>query len=314
MKKVSRSSAYGGEGWSPRTTSLRQEIGSLWGNCGINNEYSHLEAVLLHRPGPEITDLIDPDSVQMLALPNPKVAEEQHDAIAEAFKREGVRVHYVDPSNTPTPNLMFVADLMFMTPEGVIVARPASTVRAGEERWAARKLADLGIPILRCVGGKGVFEGADAMWVDEDTVLLATGHRTNTEGAMQIEITLNEIGVDVVHVGLPYGSMHLMGTIRIVDKDTAICWPGKVPYDAVAELRERGYTVYFIPDLEEATRGMPMNFVTLAPQKILMSGGNPVTQAFLEDYGIDCRTVYIDELVKAAGAIGCLSGILERKS
>jgi N-dimethylarginine dimethylaminohydrolase len=258
--------------------------------------------------------LVDPDSVQMLASPDPKVAGEQHGAIAEAYKSEGVTIHYIDPLSTPTPNLMFVADLMFMTPEGAIVGRPASTVRAGEERWVARRLADIGVPILRCVGGRGVFEGADAAWVDEDTVLLATGHRTNAEGARQVIATLGEMGVKVLHVGLPYGSMHLMGTLRIIDKDIAVCWPGRVPYDAVAELRKRGFVVHFIPDLEEATRGMSINFVTLAPRKILMPGGNPVTQAFLEDLGVDCKKVMINELVKAAGGVGCLTGILERKS
>lgn len=91
--------------------------------------------------------LVDPDSVQMLALPDPKVAGEQHDSIAEAYKSEGVTVHFIDPLSTPTPNLMFVADLMFMTPEGAIVGRPPSTVRAGEERWVARRLADIGVPI-----------------------------------------------------------------------------------------------------------------------------------------------------------------------
>jgi len=45
--------------------------------------------------------------------------------------------------------LMFVSDLMFMTPEGAVLARPASTVRAGEERWVARRLAELGVPILK---------------------------------------------------------------------------------------------------------------------------------------------------------------------
>ena len=41
-----------------------------------------------------------------------------------------------------TPNLMFCADLFVMTPQGAILARPASDVRAGEERWVARGLAE----------------------------------------------------------------------------------------------------------------------------------------------------------------------------
>ncbi len=306
-------SAYGGSCWSPRTESLKQEIGKLWGRCGVATEWSPLKAVLLHRPGAEIAGLVDPDTVQMLALPNPVRAGKQHDAIAEAYKEEGVAVHYIEPNVTPPPNLMFVADLMFMTTEGVIIARPASTVRAGEERYIARRLAELGIPVLRSVRGKGVFEGADAAWIDPDTVMLATGHRTNAEGARQVSVTLTEMGVEVVTVGLPYGSMHLMGTLRFPDKDLAICWPGRVPYRAVEALRERGFTILFIPDMEEASRGMPLNFVTLSPRRILMPGGNPVTQAFFEDVGIECKTVDIDELLKAAGGVACLTGIIERK-
>ena len=313
MKDLSKFSAFGGKGWSPRTRSLREEIGDLWGSCGISTQYKSLKAVLLHRPGAEMSELVDPDSVQMLDIPDTELAAKQHDSMAEAYRKAGVRVNYVDPSGIPTPNQMFVADLMFMTTEGAIVARPASTVRAGEERWVARRLAELGIPIVKSIRGNGVFEGADAAWIDEGTVMVATGHRTNREGLEQITYVLNEMGVYVLHVGLPYGSMHLMGTLRIVDEDLALCWPGRVPYDAVAELRDRGFSVYFIPSLDEASSGMPLNFVTLAPRKILMPGGNPITEAFYSDLGIEYKTVKIDELIKAAGAVGCLSGILERE-
>jgi len=314
MKDTSKYSAFGGSGWSPRTASLREEIGVLWGSCGISTQYSELKSVLLHRPGEEFTSLVDADAVQMLALPDSKKASEQHDAIAKAYECQDVEVNYIDPQGTPTPNQMFVADLMFMTPEGVIIGRPASTVRAGEERWVARRLAEMGVPIIKSLTGTGVFEGADAAWIDESTVMLATGHRTNREGAEQVRGTLKGIGVDVFGVGLPYGSMHLMGTLRIVDKDLALCWPGRVPYDAVAELRDGGFSVYFIPSLEEAGSGMPLNFVTLAPRKVLMPAGNPMTEEFYGDLGIDVVTVKIDELVKAAGAIGCLTGVLERKN
>jgi arginine deiminase len=313
MKDLSKYSAFGGKGWSPRTRSLEEEIGILWGSCGINTQYKPLKAVLLHKPGAELKELVDPDSVQMLDIPDTEQASKQHDSLAEAYEAEGVTVHYVDPLGTPTPNLMFVADLMFMTPCGAILARPASTVRAGEERWVARRLAELGIPILESIRGKGLFEGADAAWIDKDTVMVATGHRTNHQALWQITGLLDEMDVDVIHVGLPYGSMHLMGTLRIVDEDLALCWPGRVPYDAVAELREKGFSVYFIPDLDEAAGGMSLNFVTLAPRRILMPGGNPVTEYFYEELGIGCHTVTIDELIKAAGAVGCLSGVLERE-
>jgi len=312
MNDLFTAAAYGGPGWSPRTTSLRQEIGGVWAACGVASEWSPLKAVLLHRPGTELEDQVEPDSVQMLEALDPRRARQQHDALARAYRDAGVTVHYVEPGETPPPNQMFIADLLFMTPEGAIVGRPASVVRAGEERFVARRLADLGIPILRTVRGRGTFEGADAAWIDPGTVLLARGLRTNAEGAAQVTALLNEMGVEVVCVGLPYGAMHLMGQLRFADRDLAIAWPGRVPYVAVEALRERGYSMLFIPDEDEAKYGMALNFVTLGPRQVLMAAGNPVTRAFYEDAGITCHTVEVDELVKAAGGIGCLTGVLER--
>ncbi len=220
MSNLLNAAAYGGPGWLARTRTLRHEIGELWGLCGVETEWAPLRAVLLHRPGPELARLTDPDAAQMLDRLDAARASRQHDAIAQAYRDAGVTVHYVEPPTSPSPNLMFVADLLFMTPEGAVLSRPASTVRAGEERWVARRLAELGIPILRCVRGSGVFEGADAAWIDPQTVLLATGLRTNAEGAAQVTSLLHEMGVEVVPVGLPYGAMHLMGTLRFPDRDS----------------------------------------------------------------------------------------------
>jgi arginine deiminase len=306
--------AYGGPGWSPRTTSLRQEIGTVWRECGVASEWSPLKAVLLHQPGPELAEIHEPDKSQMLDALDVDLARQQHDALARAFRDFGIAVYRIEPAVNPPPNLMFVADLLFMTPEGVILGRPASTVRAGEERLVARQLAELGIPILRTLRGKATFEGADAAWLDAQTVLLATGLRTNAEGAAQVAASLREMDVNVIPVGLPYGTMHLMGQLRFADSDLAIAWPGRVPHAAVEALRARGYSVLFLPDEGEARHGMALNFVTLAPRQILMPAGNPVTQSFYEDAGITCRTVQLDELLKAAGGIGCLTGILHRQA
>jgi len=314
MSEPHTASAYGGPGWSPRVTSLRQELGTIWRACGVASEWSPLKAVLLHPPGPELAEIAEPDHSQMLDTLDATLARLQHDALARAFRDLGVQVHYVEPQETPPHNLMFVADLLFMTPEGALVGRPASTVRAGEERLVARRLADLGIPILRTVRGTGTFEGADAAWLDAHTVLLATGLRTNPEGAAQVATTLHEMGIAVVPVGLPHGSMHLMGLLRFADRDLAVAWPGRVPHGAVEALRARGFSVLFLPDEGEARRGMALNFVTVAPRQILMPDGNPITQSFYEDAGITCHTTQVDELLKAAGGIGCLTGILHRET
>jgi arginine deiminase len=303
------SAAYGGPGWSPRTGSLRDDIGTVWASCGSDSEWRPLRAVLLHRPGGEL-DVVDPDGAQLLERLVVARAAAQHAAMAAACRSEGVAVHYVEPA-VASPNLMFCADLFFMTPAGAILARPASTVRAGEERWVARRLADLGVPILRSVAGRGTFEGADAMWLDERTVMIGRGLRTNEEGATQVAATLAEQGVAAVVVQLPPGAMHLMGQLRIVARDLAFVRRGRLDDDALAALRAHGYDVHFFPD-EAELASFAHNFVVLSPRRILMPDGNPVSQRCYEALGVACATVAVDELAKAAGAIGCLTGVLQR--
>ncbi|MFK7802727.1 MAG: dimethylarginine dimethylaminohydrolase family protein [Anaerolineae bacterium] len=307
--------AYGGPGWRPRAKTITAELGNIWGNCGQNSEYMPLKQVILHRPGPEIISESDPNKAQMLAPLDLARAQAQHDAIAEAYRANGVTVHYADPAGQPTPNQMFMADTMFMTHEGAIIARPASEVRAGEERVTARRLAEIGTPIARSIGGTATFEGADAMYYAPDKVIVGRGLRTNAAGVAQITGTMEQMGVSVVQMDMPfgYGSMHLMGMLRIIDKDLAIGYPVRLAHSAKEILEEAGHQVHFLPDPEEATRGFGFNFVTLGPRKILMAANNPVNQAFFESHDIECVTVEIDELGKAAGAIGCLSGIVERE-
>jgi len=306
-------SAYGGRGWSPRKSSLRDEAGRIWGNFGQSNEWAALKTVLLHRPGPELRTSHNPDTVQMLDRLDVEKARRQHESLAQAYIQAGVKVFYVEPGEVSLPNQMFVSDLLFMTPEGAVLARPASTVRAGEERWVARRIAELGVPILKSVRGRGTFEGADAAWIDPSTVMLGRGLRTNAEGASQVTALLLEMNVRVIQVDLPFGTMHLMGMLRLVDHNLALAWPLRLSHVAVEALRYHGYCVHFIPDEVEAIRGFALNFVTIGPRKILMPAGNPNTQAFYEDLGISCLTVEVGELAKAAGAVGCLTGIIERE-
>lgn len=306
------SAAYGGAGWRPREAALSSEIGTVWASCGVASEWAPLRAVLLHRPGAELLASADPDAVQMLAPLDLGRAQAEHDAMAAAYRDAGVAVHALDPTDAVRPNQMFLADLVFMTPEGAILGRPASEVRAGEERVLARRLAALGVPILRSLRGTATFEGADAAWIDDRSVLIGTGLRTNAEGVAQVGAVLSEMGVTTIPVDLPYGTMHLMGPLRFAGRDLALAWPRRTPFAAVTALRERGYRVVFLPEEAEASRNKAFNFVTLGPRKILMVAGNPVTQAFYEDHGIECLSVPAGELAKAAGAIGCLTAVLWR--
>lgn len=306
--------AYGGDGWQPRSASSKQELGSIWANCGIDSEWRALQSVLLHRPGPELNVSSEARNKNLLLdTVDIGLVQDEHDKLIESYKSAGVAVHTVDPQSKPTPNQIFCADLFVMTPQGAILGRPASTVRAGEERQVARRLAALGIPILKTLTGHAVFEGADLMWLDQSTAMVGKGHRTNQLAIDQINTLFTEIDCKLITVDLPYGTMHFMGMLRIPKNDLAICWPRRTPHTAVMALREKGYEVAFLPEHESSDMNRAMNFVTLASGKILMVDGLPVGQHFFESLGIECLTSPTDELSKAAGNIGCLTGVLGRE-
>lgn len=312
-EQTSLSGAYGGDSWSPRTTSFREDLAQVWGEWGSGSECGMLRAVLLRRPGPELDAIVDFDAVQMRSDLISKLARAQHDAMAAAFESQGVAVFMVENGRQDKPNSFFLRDLMLMTPEGAIVTRPASTVRAGEERFVAEALGRLGVPILMTVHGTGTFEGADVSWVNEDLCFLAEGLRTNEEGANQVERMLREIGVrDVIRVGLPYGAMHLDGLLNFPDRDCAVVWARRTPFKIVETLRRRGFRILEVSNEVEAQQALPMNFVALSPGKILMPMGGKSMQAAYERAGIECHTIEVGELIRAGGGIHCMTGFLKR--
>ena len=283
------------------------------GDWGSGSECGTLRSVLLRRPGPELDAIEDFDAVQMRSDLNPELARAQHDALAAAYEAHGVVVHHVESGRIDKPNSFFLRDLMLMTPEGAIITRPASTVRAGEERLVAEALGRLGVPILMSVHGTGTFEGADVSWVNEDLCFLAEGLRTNEEGANQVERMLREIGVkDVIRVGLPYGAMHLDGLLNFVDRDCAVVWARRTPFKIVQTLKQRGFRILEVVDEKEAQACLPMNFVALKPGEILMPSGGDQMRAVYESAGVTCHQVHISELIKAGGGIHCMTGFLKR--
>lgn len=303
-----------GERWFPDTRSFREDMPLLWGDWGVDSEIGKLRAVLMHRPGRELESVRrDPARYRFRAPMDPELAARQHDAVADIYRAAGVAVYYVERTREDRPNTMYMRDLVFMTPEGAIVGRPAMAERRGEERYVAETLATLGVPVIKTVNGDGIFEGACAMWADRETVLLGTGARTNEEGARQVEAELRNLGVKhVVRFQIPYGHAHIDGLLNIADRDKAICFPWQTPYDVVWALKERGFTVLEATSIEEVKLTFACNFVALEPGKVVMPGGNPRTKEILEDAGVEVIQVDVSEIMKGWGAIHCMTAFLKR--
>jgi N-dimethylarginine dimethylaminohydrolase len=311
--------AYQGRGWKARRAAFREERG-LWSPWRVNSEWSRLEAVVLYAPRLELRAIRDPKRVQHLRPVILPQLQREYKAVAQVYRRLGIQTLVLDPALLPKPmraappNLMFVRDLFFNTPEGCVISRMASRVRAGEEKFATAALAAAGLPIRSTIAGRGLFEGADALWLDSTTVLCGVGARTNKEGFLQLKRLLHQQGVIVAPVRMPRGVQHLLGLLKITGPQTAVVRTKIAPPALMRLLRGRGFQIAALNETPEVLERQAMNFVTVDRNRIVMAAGCPDVRAQLESAGIKTvAEVEISQLCNAAGGLGCATGILGRR-
>jgi N-dimethylarginine dimethylaminohydrolase len=323
MRTEASRAAYQGRGWRPRRGALAAELAAgrgLWSPWRVDSEHRPLQAVLLYRPGGELKSVRDPNAVQHLERIDAAALDREVSALAAAYRRLGVEVHWLPRAFAGGPwpekyNLLFAADLFFATREGAIVARMASEVRAGEEKHAARALAELAVPISRTISGAGTFEGDDALWLDPKTVLCGVGNRTNAEGFAQLRAALKGQGVEAIPARLPRGVQHLMGLVRLVDARLALARVERAPASLLRLLARRGFRVVPVPEIGETTEGQGMNVVTVAPRRVLMPKDCPLLKRAYAAAGVSVAAeVGIAQLRRGAGGLGCASGVLARRA
>lgn len=303
------------ERWLGKETVFSDEIGSYWGDWGVDSEVGKLEAVLLRRPGKEIEIVEDPKKWRWNDVMDPVKAREQHDALAECYRSHGAKVYYVEEQREDRPNALYMRDNVFMTPEGAILARQALSVRRGEEAAVEKTLANLSVPIIHTVHGSGIYEGACVMWINRETVLLGTGVRANLEGMTQVQQALTSIGVKrFVRFPIPYGHAHIDGILNFVDKNKIIIFPWQVSYDVWKELHDMGIKILEAPSIEEVKHNYALNVVAIEPGKVVMPEGSPETKQMLEKNGVEVIEVDISELLKGGGGPHCMTAFLKRES
>lgn len=139
-----------GDRWLPDETPFAQDQEHYWGSGYCDSEVGELKAVLMHRPGPELEMITETTYHQWLFDAPVDYGRflGQVDGLIHTYEQHGVTVHQVHGQRTDKPNALYVRDLYTMTPEGAVLARPATLARRGEEKAVARTLLSLGVPII----------------------------------------------------------------------------------------------------------------------------------------------------------------------
>ena len=302
-----------GERWFPKESTFEDDILSYWGDWGVSSEVEELKAVLMRRPGKEVENF-NAEKVRFTNQPlNVELLRQQHDNLANVYREFNVKVHYVETQREDRPNAVYCRDLVFMTPEGAIMARPGMAMRRGEERFVAETLSKLGIPIIKTVSGDGIFEGANAMWVDRKTVILSTSSRTNRSGYEQVETELKRMGVtNIIPMQIPYSNIHIDGIMNMVSDDLVMVYAPQTPYDVCNELKKKGIKILEAPSEKEVRETFGINFVAIKPGLVIQPTGNPGCKELLEKNGVEVISIDLSELIKGRGAVHCVSAFLKR--
>ena len=237
--------------------------------------------------------------------------QREHEAFRALLAGSGAEVIAAGPDETGLLDAIFAYDPSLMTDDGAVLLRPGKELRLAEVDLAERTYAELGIPVIGRIAAPGTVEGGDTLWLDERTLAVGRGYRTNDEGIRQLSALLAPHGIDTLTVDLPHWRgpnecLHLMSFISPVADRLAVVYLALMSVPFVQELRRRGWSFIDVPDEEFETHGC--NVLALAPMRVLVCAGSPVTRTRLQAAGCDVLVYTGDELShNRAGGPTCLT-------
>ena len=270
-----------------------------------------LRRVLVRPPG---TDFSRWREYGWRAEPDAVRIAEEHEALQAALAEAGAEVVVAESAADGNLDAVYVYDPAIVADRGAILLRPGKTERRDEVEAMRADFAAAGVAIAAQLEEPAFAEGGDTLWLDEATLVVGLGYRTNEAGARQLADALP--GVEVITVDLPHFHgpgevMHLLSLVSPLDQDLALVYLPLMPVRLVELLQERGYELVEVPDDEFESMGC--NVLALGPRVALALDGNPETRRRLEAAGVDVRVYSGEELSrKGDGGPTCLTRPLER--
>jgi dimethylargininase len=268
-----------------------------------------LRRVFVRRPGgserwQEYGWRAEPDPVRIL---------EEHEHLCDLLAAAGAEVIVGDPLDSSL-DAVYVHDPAAVTGAGAVLLRPGKDARRAEVEAIERDLRVAGIPILARLEEPATAEGGDMLWLDDATLVVGRGYRTNDAGVDALRRAFPD--ADVIAVDLPHYHgrgevMHLLSLVSPLADDLAVVYLPLMPVRLVELLEARGVGFVHVPD--EEFESMACNVLALGPRRALALAGNAETRRRLEAAGVEVVVYEGDELSrKGDGGPTCLTRPLLR--
>lgn len=227
------------------------------------------------------------------------------------LERYNMEIGYLPADAATGLDSIYAHDPLVVSNKGVILGNMGKVARQEEPAAMVRYLTQVGVPILGAITGSGRVEGGDVCWLDERTVAIGEGYRTNAEGIRQLRALLGDAVDEVIAVPLPHWTgpddcLHLLSFISPVDHDLAVVYSRMMPVPFRQLLLARGIQLVEVPD--EEYDSMACNVLAVAPRQCIMLSGNPITQQRLAAAGATVLTFEGKDLcLKGGGGPTCLT-------
>lgn len=219
-------------------------------------------------------------------------AQQEYEQFLSILSQHVKQIGFLPASESVGLDSLYAHDPVKFTKKGAIILKSGKKLRQPEAEVYKQFLRENEIPIIGELTGEAVADGGDLVWLDDRTLLVGRGYRTNDEAIEQLkEITKDSVDEFIV-VQLPHDQgeaecLHLMSFISIVDDDLAVVHSRLMPVFLRQLLIKRGFQLIEVPEDEYHRLGC--NVLALAPRVCVMVSGSPYTRQQLLDAG---ATVY----------------------
>ncbi|MEX3744522.1 dimethylarginine dimethylaminohydrolase family protein [Lysinibacillus xylanilyticus] len=246
-----------------------------------------------------------------LSEPNYNEALREYAEFTSILEKYVEKIDYLPESEEVGLDSLYAHDPVKFTPKGAIILKSGKKLRQSEAAVYKTFLQEKGIPIIGELTGDAVADGGDIVWLDDRTLVVGRGYRTNDEAIRQLKDTTADIVDEFIVVQLSHDlgeaeCLHLMSFISMVDKDLAVVHSRLMPVFFRQLLIERGIQLVEVPKDEYDALGC--NVLALAPRVCMLPNGNPMTKQQLLDAGATVYEYKGNEItVKGTGGPTCLT-------
>ena len=225
------------------------------------------------------------EGLNFLSIPDFEMAVKEYDQFEQILRFNGTEIVYFSKNDSVTMDSLYCRDASIVTDYGVILCNMGKEQRRGEPIACKEDYLEKEISILGEITEGGKIEGGDVAWIDQNTLAVGHGYRTNDEGFRQLEKLLQPFDIKLIQVDLPHYKgvndvFHLMSIFSPIDKDKAVVYSPLMPVRFRNELLDRGFQLIEVPDEEFESLGC--NVLAIAPSKCILVSGNPLTASRLD--------------------------------